>query len=668
MQQEQKLIPTYRDTSEPVLTIRGKPVNPWLVLISLVFGFFMSLLDITIVNIAIPNIQSKLNTDLTTVTWVLNAYSLVFAVLLVTMGRFADQFGRKRIYMLGMVLFSIGSLMCALSPAMESLTGIHAINWLIGFRAFQAIGAAALNPVSLAIIIAIFPRNKRGAAIGVWGALSGLAAAAGPVLGGFLVQNFDWRWIFFVNLPFCIVGLIMVSLFVPETRDPGMSKKLDPLGLLTLSAAMFCLVLAIIQGNAWGWTSAGILSLFGGAIVALVLFFIVENHVNEPIVDFSLFKIRSFSTSSLAMFLFGIAIQGAFLLLVLYFIGAQGSDQLGAAYAIIPIPLASFVVSAISGRFSNRIDPRISGILGMALLVIGFALLFTLNASSTYLDTTWRGIIIGAGMGLCFQAFPNIALSEVPRAKLGVGSGVFNTFRQIGFTLGVAILISLFVGQITVNIPQAAKTSAAIVQADTNIPQPIRQRIAAGVLSAASNVNTTQISPVHVDLTQYASLAPAQFQQTAKVELKKLGDRITAEFKQQVVNSFTFTWMIAAIVALLGFIFAFFTPPLRRATPSNWKPIAAQATPPSSTNRSRALLGLILAVMARKAQPPGADPQIVATLSSTVDGRYPLDWSEEQRAQAVARDVIEPLSITLLASSLGNGVAEGASGETSSSA
>src|SRR5205085_10520744 len=152
-----------------------------------------------------------------------------------------------------MVLFSIGSLMCALSPAMESLTGIHAINWLIGFRAFQAIGAAALNPVSLAIIIAIFPRNKRGAAIGVWGALSGLAAAAGPVLGGFLVQNFDWRWIFFVNIPFCIIGLVMVAMFVPETRATGVSRRVDIPGLITLSAAMFCLVLAVIEGNDWGW-------------------------------------------------------------------------------------------------------------------------------------------------------------------------------------------------------------------------------------------------------------------------------------------------------------------------------------------------------------------------------------------------------------------------------
>ena len=246
MQQEEKLMPTYKEKSEPTLTFRGRPVNPWLVLVSLVFGFFMSLLDITIVNIAIPNIQSKLNTDLTTVTWVLNAYSLVFAMLLVTIGRFADQYGRKRIFMIGMVIFSIASLMCALAPTMESLLGGRAIYWLIGFRAFQAIGAASLNPVSLAIIMAVFPPQRRGAAIGIWGALSGIAAAVGPVLGGFLVQNFDWRWIFFVNLPFCVIGLVMVTLFVPETRDPRTTRSIDVPGMLTLSAAMFCLVLAII--------------------------------------------------------------------------------------------------------------------------------------------------------------------------------------------------------------------------------------------------------------------------------------------------------------------------------------------------------------------------------------------------------------------------------------
>ncbi len=559
MQQEGKVTTTYKDTSHPVFTLRGKPVNPWLVLISLVFGFFMSLLDVTIVNIAIPNIQSNLNTDLTTVTWVLNAYSLVFAVLLVTMGRFADQYGRKRIFMFGMIIFSAGSLLCALSPTMASLTGWPGINWLISFRSFQAIGAAAMNPVSLAIIIAVFPRERRGAAIGVWGALSGLAAAAGPVLGGFLVQNFDWRWIFFVNLPFCIAGLIMVAIFVPETRDLGTSKKLDPLGLLTLSAAMFFLVLAIIQGNDWGWTSAPVLSLFAGALVALILFFIVEARVPEPIVDFSLFKIRSFSASSVAIFLFGIAIQGAFLILVLYFIDAQGYSQLDAAYAIIPIPLASFVVSVFSGALSQRINPRISGIAGMALLAVGFFALATLNANSTSLDTTWRGIIIGAGMGLCFQSFPNMALSEVPRAKLGVGSGVFNTFRQIGFVLGVAILISLFVGQIKTNIEQARTNSIQIVQNNTTIPAQFHQFIIKGLENSGSNVDTRNIKPQQVDLTQFANLAPAPFREQAKASLKALGDQITAEFKNGVVNSFTATWIAAGVFALLGFVLAFFT-------------------------------------------------------------------------------------------------------------
>jgi EmrB/QacA subfamily drug resistance transporter len=559
MQQETKVATVYKDTSHPVHTLRGKPVNAWLVLVSLIFGFFMSLLDVTIVNIAIPSIQSNLKTDLTTVTWVLNAYSLVFAILLVTMGRFADQFGRKRIFMLGMIIFSLGSLLCALSPTMALLTGWPAIHWLIGFRAFQAIGAAAMNPVSLAIIIAVFPRERRGAAIGVWGALSGLAAAAGPVLGGFLVQNFDWRWIFFVNLPFCIVGLFMVALFVPETREQGTSKKLDPLGLLTLSIAMFCLVLAIIQGNDWGWTSTPILSLFAGALVALILFFIVESRVSEPIVDFSLFKIRNFSASSIAIFLFGIAIQGAFLILVLYFIDAQGYTQLDAAYAILPIPLASFVVSAFSGAFSQKINPRISGMVGMALLVVGFIALATLNVNSTFLDTTWRGLIIGAGMGLCFQSFPNMALSEVPRAKLGVGSGVFNTFRQIGFVLGVAILISLFIGQIKTNVQQATTNSIQIVQNNTSIPAQFHQPIINGLQSAGSDANSSQVKPQSVDLTQFAQYAPPQYREQARANLKVLGDQIAAEFKNAVINAFTATWIAAAMFALLGLVGAFFT-------------------------------------------------------------------------------------------------------------
>ena len=565
MQQNETFTANSQYISNPVLTVRGKPANPWLALLALVFGLFMALLDVTIVNIAIPSIQGDLHTDLTTVTWVLNAYSLVFAVLLVTMGRFADQYGRKRIFLLGMVIFSVGSLLCALAPTIASLTGVAGIDWLIGARAFQAIGAASLNPVSLAIIMAVFPRERRGAAIGIWGALSGIAAATGPVLGGYLVQNFDWRWIFFVNLPFCIIGLFMVAMFVPETREPGVSRRIDIPGIITLSAAVFCLVLAIIQGNDWGWSSTPILSLFGGAVLATILFFVVELKVKEPIIDFSLFKIGSFTSASFAMFVFGIAIQGAFLILVLYFIYAQGYTQLNAAYAILPIPVASFIVSAFSGAFSQKINPRISALLGMTLLAVGFFLLFTLNVNSTLLDTIWRGLIIGAGMGMCFQSFPNIALSEVPRAKLGVGSGVFNTFRQIGFVLGVAILISLFVGQIQTNITRASNNAIQIVQNDTAIPAQFRPLIINGLKQAVNNAgNSQQLSSQNVDLTQFANNAPPQFRAQARASLKALGDKITAEFQKGVVQSFTTTWLAAAFAAVVGVLLTFFTLVSRR--------------------------------------------------------------------------------------------------------
>jgi len=481
------------------------------------------------------------------------------------MGRFADQYGRKRIFLLGMVIFSVGSLLCALAPTIASLTGVAGIDWLIGARAFQAIGAASLNPVSLAIIMAVFPRERRGAAIGIWGALSGIAAATGPVLGGYLVQNFDWRWIFFVNLPFCIIGLFMVAMFVPETREPGVSRRIDIPGIITLSAAVFCLVLAIIQGNDWGWSSTPILSLFGGTVLATILFFVVELKVKEPIIDFSLFKIGSFTSASFAMFVFGIAIQGAFLILVLYFIYAQGYTQLNAAYAILPIPVASFIVSAFSGAFSQKINPRISALLGMTLLAVGFFLLFTLNVNSTLLDTIWRGLIIGAGMGMCFQSFPNIALSEVPRAKLGVGSGVFNTFRQIGFVLGVAILISLFVGQIQTNITRASNNAIQIVQNDTAIPAQFRPLIINGLKQAVNNAgNSQQLSSQNVDLTQFANNAPPQFRARARASLKALGDKITAEFQKGVVQSFTATWLAAAFAAVVGVLLTFFTLVSRR--------------------------------------------------------------------------------------------------------
>lgn len=544
----------WNSAPQPPLTVHGKPINPWLVLASLMFGFFMSLLDATIVNVSLTNIQTDLKTDLTTVSWTLNAYNLTFAVLLVTMGRLADMFGRKRLFMLGMVMFSLGSLLCAVAPSIEVL---------IGFRAVQAIGSAALNPISLAVIMVVFPPHKRGAAIGVWGASAGLASAVGPVLGGFLVENFGWRSIFFVNLPFCIIGLFMVWRFMPESRDPRASRTIDIPGLIFITAGMFCLVLAIIEGNDWGWTSSGILLLFGGAAVSLVIFFFVELRQKQPIMDLALFRIRSFTAANISTFMFSVALQGAFLISVLYFINAQGQDQLGAAYSLLPVPIAGFIVSAVAGRLSAKINPRIMGITGLVLLAIGFFVLTTLSTDASYFDTAWRLVIIGLGMGMCFQTFPMMAVSEVPKPKLGVASGAFNTFRQIGFALGVAVLISFFAGQIKDNIATAQSNAVKLVREDTKLPEQVRNSIATNLQNAPVQQSqgrgeaTGGNNQSQFDLTTLADRIPGG--QALKPELASLNQRIGHEFKQAAVSAFTATWFVAGIVAVIGIFTAFFT-------------------------------------------------------------------------------------------------------------
>jgi EmrB/QacA subfamily drug resistance transporter len=446
-------------------TVRAKRAKPWLVLTAVLFGFFMAVLDTTIVNIAIPSIQTGLSADLLSTSWVLNAYNLMYAVLLITVGRFADQYGRKRLLLIAMILFSLGSLGCAFAQACGRISGTPAIGWLIGFRALQGVGAAGLTPVSLAILMAVFPGHKRGAALGVWGAVAGIGAAFGPIIGGFLVQTFDWRWIFLVNLPICAVGIVLTLLFVPETRDPAVSKRLDVPGLLTLTMAIFCLVLATIEGNEWGWSSVPMLSLFGAAVGSVILFVLVEVWQREPLVDLSLFKAWSFTTTNITALLFGIALQGATLIVVLYLTNALGYRHLQAAYALLPLALASFVASLLAGKVSSKVTPSLMCLAGMALVAIGLGLLGLLSPLPSFLDIAWRGVLMGGGIGVAFQGLTLLSLAQVPHAKLGVGSGVFNTFRLIGSVLGVAILVSVLTGQLHTNLEQVYHTAGALAHA-----------------------------------------------------------------------------------------------------------------------------------------------------------------------------------------------------------
>jgi EmrB/QacA subfamily drug resistance transporter len=533
--QEEEIVLTFPD---------GRKVNPWLVLLSLIVGLFMALLDATIVNVAFNAIQTELNSDPTTTSWVLNAYSLTFAVLLVTAGRLADQFGRKRIFMLGMIFFSLGSLLCATAPSIE---------WLITFRAVQAVGASALNPISLAIITIAFPPHKRGAAIGMWGALTGLAMGLGPVIGGFLVENFEWRSIFFVNLPFCLAGLLMVWRFVPENFDANAPRSLDYIGTVLMSVSLLCLVMAIMQGNDWGWSDGRMLALFGGAFLALTLFILAELKQKYPIIDFRLFKTQSFTASNLAMFLFGVGIQAGMLILVLYLIMARGYTELNAAYALLPMPVAGFVASGIFGSFSRKADLRLVGIVGILMSGGGLLLLAQIEVEASYWEVAWRAIFVGIGLGVCFMTYSTIVLSEVPHSKVGVGSGVFNTFRQIGFALGVAILMSFFTEQMKDNLNTARAHAIALVRVESSIP-PVAQEMIVQQLEKMGGTMTSRGQGGGQSLDLAVMTAKLPDSAAIKPQLNKLSEQLGAEIKGAVVKSFTATWWLGGLILLSGLI------------------------------------------------------------------------------------------------------------------
>jgi EmrB/QacA subfamily drug resistance transporter len=346
-----------------------------LVIIALGLGLFMAMLDATIVNISIPAMMEDFNVGVSSISWVLDAYLLILAVLALTVGRLADQFGRKLVYNIGLSVFTIASLLCALS---------WDVSWLIAFRALQAIGAVILISISMAIMTASFPAEKRGAAMGIWAAIGITAAAIGPTLGGVIVENLNWNWVFYINVPIGILAVILSMIALDESKDPTSPKKLDLFGIITFSISMFSLVLAFIKGEDWGWGSAGIISLFVLAVVFLMIFILWEKRESEPMLNIGDFKNVTFSSSVLCQALVGFGMLGAIFLLTLFLQNILGYSALKAAAAITPIPAAALVFSPIGGRICDKIGTRIPTILGLVAIGAGLLLLSQLKVDSDW--------------------------------------------------------------------------------------------------------------------------------------------------------------------------------------------------------------------------------------------------------------------------------------------
>jgi EmrB/QacA subfamily drug resistance transporter len=394
-------------------------------------GSFMVLLDTTIVVTALPTIQSNLHTNLSDLQWAVDAFTLAFAALMLTGGTLGDRFGRKRFFLLGLVLFLIGSTFCGFAPA---------LGWLLFGRAVQGVGAAALAPGSLSVLAAAFPEpRERAQAIGIWAGVSGLGLAIGPLAGGWLIGIASWPAIFFVNLP---VGLLALALSVPllaESRNLS-AQRIDLPGQVLVTGTLVCLVMALIEGSSAGWTSPLILSLFSGAAVLLAAFLLVEARVHEPMVPLRLFGNRVFWVANVASVVLGFAMMGTLFFLVQFLQNVQGYTALEAGLRTLPASVGIFAVAPFAGRLTARIGPRLPIVLGALFCTSSLLLVTRLEPDTSYATLWWQVGLFGIGCGFMLTPLAAAVLSATPQERSGLGSSILNTCRTVGITLGVAVL------------------------------------------------------------------------------------------------------------------------------------------------------------------------------------------------------------------------------------
>jgi EmrB/QacA subfamily drug resistance transporter len=409
----------------------------WWTLGAMCFALFMVMLDNTVVNVALPSIQRDLGASISGLEWTVNAYTLSFAVLLVTGGRLGDIFGRRRMFLFGVVTFAASSAFIGFSQSEA---------WLVGGRAVQGLGAAFMMPATLSIISNAFPPHERGKAIGTWAGVSALALAIGPVVGGFLVEHVSWQSIFFLNLPVAALAVVVTLFAAHESRDETAPRIVDVPGLLTITTGLTALVLALVEGNAWGWGSGRVLGLFALAVVSLTAFVAVEQRHRAPMVDFNFFRSRSFLGASLVAFIVSFAMLAMFFFLALYMQNVKGYTPLEAGVRFLPSTAIIVVVGPLAGRLSDRIGPRPLMSLGLVFVSISLFWQGHLAVDTSYGFLAGAFVLMGVGMGLVMSPMSTAAMNAVDASKAGVASGVLNMSRMVGGSFGVAAMGALIAG------------------------------------------------------------------------------------------------------------------------------------------------------------------------------------------------------------------------------
>src|SRR3954451_7602263 len=443
----------------------------WWTLLAVTTATFMLLLDITVVNVALPSIRDDLGASFTDLQWVIDAYALTLAALVLTAGSLADRLGRRRVFAGGLALFSFASLLCALSPDATFLNLA---------RALQGVGGAIMFAVSLALVAQEFPAGReRGTAMGIYGASIGVAVAVGPLVGGALTDSLGWQSIFYLNVPIGLGAIAITYLKLRESRDPN-ATKIDWPGVVTFSVSLFMLVLALVRGNDEGWGSTLIVSLFAGAVVLLGAFFAIERGVSEPMLPLELFKRPSFTGVQLAAFAVSASMFALFLYITLYLQNYLGLTPLQAGLRYLPITVASFFAAPISGALLSRVPARFLMSSALALSGIGLFLMSGITADDTWTTLLGGFLVAGVGVGLLNPVIADVALSVVPKERSGMAAGINDTFRQVGVAVGVAVWGAIFVGR---GADKAAEVLAGSPAASGDRPRQLVEAASSGSLN-----------------------------------------------------------------------------------------------------------------------------------------------------------------------------------------
>lgn len=460
--------------------------NPWAILLTLSLGFFMTLLDLTIVNIAIPDMGQDLNASLDEILWVVNAYTLALAVLLITAGRLGDLRGKRNLFLAGVALFTLASLACGLAqnPAQ-----------LIAFRVVQGLGAALLMPQTLSIIAEVFPADRRGAAMGVWGVVAGISGALGPIIGGALITHLDWRWIFFVNLPLGVLVLGLAAAVIPGSRRT-VGHRFDTLGVLLASSALFCLAFGLTEGQRYDW-NAWIWSLFGAAALLFAVFLGHERgrQGDDPLVPFSLFKDRNFTLINFVGVTVSFGVIGMFLPLTIYLQSVLGFSALKSGLVLLPLALGSFVMAGPAGVLADRIGGKyilMTGLLAWAAALVW--IVAAVDVGSSWTAVAFPLFLAGLGAGCTFAPMATEVMRNVPARLSGAASGVSNALRQVGSVLAGAVVGAVLQAQLASSLTDQAQQRAG------QLPAGYREGFVGAFSRAETDVNARQAARLPSDV------------------------------------------------------------------------------------------------------------------------------------------------------------------------